>query len=85
MLIRKHYSVTLRLPFFLSSSLVSVVAASESPPTGMEGSDLTTCAYICICNTSRMLSIVGEWERANCNKQMLILNDSLTWFGWKIL
>ena len=26
---------------------------------------------------SRMLSIVGERERASCNNQMLILNDSL--------
>ena len=34
--------------------------------------------------TSRMLSIVGERERARCNKQ-IILNDSLTWFGLKIL
>ena len=30
--------------------------------------------------TSRMPSIVGEQERASWNKQMLILNDSLTWF-----
>ena len=32
--------------------------------------------------TSRMPSIVGERERARCNKQMLILNSSLTWFNW---
>ena len=36
-------------------------------------------------HTSRMPSIVSEQERVNCNNQKLILNDSLAWFGWKIL
>ena len=31
-----------------------------------------------------MPSIVGKQERASCNKQMLILSDSLTWFGLNV-
>ena len=29
--------------------------------------------------TSRMLSIVGERERARCNNQMLVCNDRFIW------
>ena len=48
----------------------------------------TTYMYVCTDNrravttkyTSRILSIVGERERASCNNQMFILNESLAWF-----
>jgi len=42
----------------------------------------TNHCCILVVYTSRMPSIVGERERARCNKQMLILNDSLTRFNW---